>query len=177
MVPTASSRGLTLVECAATLAVIAVCAAAAAPSLQRLLDQRRLDGVAATLAADLQLARNEAIARNEPVRVTVDAARRCYVVHTGSAAQCSCAADDAPAACTGGARQIRTARWDPAADRLAVAANTASMLFDPLHGTASPTGTWRVTAVDGRAIHHVVNVMGRVRTCAGAGSVPGLRPC
>lgn len=177
MAPHGLSRGLTLVECAAVLAVIAVGAAAAAPSLQRLVDQRRLHGTAATLAADLQLARNEAIARNEPVRVTLDAARRCYVVHTGSAAQCTCNADEAPAVCGGGALQIRTARWDPAADRLAIAANTASMLFDPLHGTASPTGTWRVTAVDGRAIHHVVNVMGRVRSCAGAGSVPGLRPC
>lgn len=173
---TARPRGLTLVECAVALAVIAVAATTTAPGLRQLLDQRRLDGFATTLAADLQAARNEAIARNEPVRVTLDAARRCYVLHTGAAAQCTCGAEG-PAACTGGATQIRTERWDPAADRLTLQANAASMLFDPLHGTASPTGTWRVTAADGRAIHHVVNVMGRVRTCAGAGSVPGLRPC
>jgi type IV fimbrial biogenesis protein FimT len=171
-----ASRGLSLVEMAATLAVLAVTAAAAAPSLRNLLETRRLDGFATTLAADLQLARNEAIARNEPVRVSLHAAQLCYVVHTGSASQCDCAGDG-PAVCTAGATQIRTVRWNAASDALALQSNSNSMLFDPLHGTASPTGTWRVVAADGRAIHQVVNVMGRVRSCAGAGSIPGLRAC
>lgn len=173
--PTAH-RGLTLVEMAATLAVLAVTASTAAPGLRHLMDTRRLNGFATTLAADLQLARNEAIARNEPVRISLHAAQQCYVVHTGAAAQCDCAAEGA-ALCSAGATQIRTVRWDTAGDALALQANSSSMLFDPLHGTASPTGTWRVVAADGRAIHQVVNVMGRVRSCAGAGTIPGLRPC
>lgn len=173
----AARRGLTLVEMAATLAVLAVTASAAAPSLRGLLDTRRLHGVASTLAADLQLARNEAIARNEPVRLSLNGAQHCYVVHTGAASQCDCAASDGPAVCSAGATQIRTVRWDASGDALVVQSNSASVLFDPLHGTASPTGTWRVVAADGRAIHQVVNVMGRVRSCAGAGTVAGLRPC
>jgi type IV fimbrial biogenesis protein FimT len=177
MASSTAQRGLTLVELAATLAVLAVTASAAAPGLRSLMDGRRLNGIATTLAADLQLARNEAIARNEPVRVSLHATQQCYVVHTGSASQCDCAAPASPAACTAGATQIRTVRWDASSDALAVQSNSASVLFDPLHGTASPTGTWRVVAADGRAIHQVVNVMGRVRTCAGAGAIPGLRPC
>lgn len=174
------ARGLTLVECVAAVAIVAVAATAAAPGLQSMLDQRRLVGFATTLEADLRLARQEAIARNAGVRITLDAVHGCYVIHTGTPGQCHCDAggsDDGLAVCEPGAEPIRTVRWDPSADRLSVQSTSASMLFDPRHGTASPTATWRIASSDGRAIHHVVNVMGRVRTCAGAGPVPGLRPC
>ena len=170
-----AQQGLTLVETAVVASVIAICAAAAAPHMQGLLDSRRLDGFATQLAADLQLTRNEAIARNQPVRLSWHSATGCYVVHTGSAAQCSCAAEG-PAECSGGAAQIRTVRWSTA-ERVTLQSNAASILFDPQHGTASPTATLRITGVDGRAIHHVVNVMGRVRSCAGVGTVPGYRAC
>ena len=52
-----------------------------------------------------------------------------------------------------------------AADRVSVGANVASIAFDPLHGTSTPTGTLRLVDAGGRAVHHVVNVMGRVRSC------------
>jgi type IV fimbrial biogenesis protein FimT len=175
MATTRFSRGLTLVESVVTLAVFAIAAASAAPRLQGLLDARRLDGLATGLAADLQLARNEAIARDQPVRITAHATQACYVIHTGAAASCDCAGAGA-ATCTSGAQQIRTVHWN-AADGIVVQANSASMVFDPLHGTASPTGSWRVISADGRAIHQIVNVMGRVRSCAGAGTVPGYRSC
>ena len=168
-------RGLTLVEAAVAASVIAVAAAATAPGLGALWDARRMAGFAAQLASDLQLARQEAIVRNQGVRFSLNATSACYVVHTGSVGQCSCAGD-APAVCIGGATQIRTVRWS-AADRLALSSNSASLLFDPQHGTASPAATVRVIAADGRAVHHIVNLMGRVRSCAGAGSVPGYRAC
>jgi type IV fimbrial biogenesis protein FimT len=168
-------HGLTLVETAVAASIIAIAAAAAAPGMQGLLDTRRLDGFATQLAADLQLARNEAIARNQPVRLSLHATAGCYVVHTGNALQCTCGAVG-PAACSGDAAQIRTVSWS-AADRVALQSNAASILFDPQHGTASPTATLRVTGADGRAIHHVVNVMGRVRSCTAVGTVPGYRTC
>jgi type IV fimbrial biogenesis protein FimT len=170
-----TQSGFTLVEVAVVAAIAAIAAASAAPGMRALVDQRRLDGVATRLAADLQLARNEAIARNVPVRWSWHAASGCYVIHTGQSAQCTCTAGG-PAMCGGDAVQIGTARWS-ASDRLALQSNTASIAFDPLHGTASPAATLRVTGADGRAIHHVVNVMGRVRSCSPAGAVPGHRPC
>jgi type IV fimbrial biogenesis protein FimT len=168
-------HGLTLVETTVALSVIVAAAAAAAPGVSHLIEARRLAGFANQLASDLQLARHEAIVRNQAVRFSVHAVAGCYVVHTGSAAQCSCEADGA-ALCSGGTAQIRTVRWN-LADHLAMQANTGSILFDPQHGTASPAATLRVTGTDGRAIHHVVNLMGRVRSCAGLGSVPGYRAC
>jgi type IV fimbrial biogenesis protein FimT len=61
-----------------------------------------------------------------------------------------------------------------------VQGNVASILFDPLHGTSTPTGTLKIVGDSGRAVHHVVNIMGRVRTCSPVGAapaVPGFRVC
>ena len=63
-----------------------------------------------------------------------------------------------------------------AADRVALQANVASLAFDPMHGTSTPTGTPATRRSRGRAVHHVVNVMGRVRSCP-LPRVPGWRAC
>jgi type IV fimbrial biogenesis protein FimT len=78
--------------------------------------------------------------------------------------------------CTGGAAQIKTVRL-AAEEQVRLSGNVASIVFDPLHGTITPTGTLRLTAASGRAVHHVVNVMGRVRSCSPAATVPGYRAC
>lgn len=168
-----AQRGLTLVEAAVVVGIVATAATTAAPGLQRLIEQRRLEGAATQLAADLQLARNEAIARNRVVRVSRDEAAGCYVLHTGPAGSCRCAADGT-ALCDAGSAAIRSASTP---QRLTLQSNAASIAFDPLHGTVTPTATWRVIGADGRAIHHVVNVMGRVRSCSPDALVPGYRAC
>lgn len=170
-----SQRGLSLVEMTVAVGLSAVIAGLATPNLRGVLDLRRLDGAATALAADLQFARSEALARNRPVRLSWNAAERCYLVHTGAAADCSCFAAAAPV-CSNGARAIRHAAWN-ADHRLALHSNTTSILFDPRHGTATPSATLRVVADDGRAIHHVVNVMGRLRSCTPLAAVPGYRAC
>lgn len=168
-------RGLSLVETTVTLGLAAIVAGLAAPHLSTVLELRRLDGAASQLAGDLQFARGEALARNRPVRLSIDAAQGCYLVHTGAAEDCRCFAA-APATCSGGAQAIRGAAWT-GADRLALQSSSNSLLFDPRHGTATPSATLRVVAADGRAIHHVVNVMGRLRTCSPLAAVPGYRAC
>lgn len=170
-----TQRGLTLVEAAVVVGITAAAATTAAPGLQRLIDHYRLDASATRLAADLQLARNESIARNRVVRLTWHAAAQCYVVHTGASEQCACAADG-QGRCAPGATLLRSVGWN-AADRVDLQSNTASIAFDPLHGTATPSATWRVVGSGGRAIHHVVNVMGRVRSCSPLGTVSGYRAC
>jgi type IV fimbrial biogenesis protein FimT len=168
-----AQHGLTLVEAAVAIGIVAAAATAATPGLQRLIDHRRLDAVATQLAADLQLARNEAIVRNRVVRVVRDGLAGCYLLHTGPAGSCRCAADGS-AACDDGSVTLRSAAPSP---RITLQSNTASIAFDPLHGTVTPTATWRVIGSDGRAIHHVVNVMGRVRSCSPDAAVPGYRAC
>lgn len=168
-------RGITLVEAAAVIAVLAITASAAAPGLQRLIERYRLEAAASQLAADLQLARNESIARNRVVRLSWHAASGCYLLHTGAADACSCDARGA-AQCAAGQTPIRSVAWDGGA-RLTLQPSAASIAFDPLHGTVTPAATWRISAADGRAIHHVVNVMGRVRSCSPLAAVPSHRAC
>jgi type IV fimbrial biogenesis protein FimT len=170
------SRGFSLIEAAVVVAVAAVVAATAVPSLVDFIDGRRLDATANALAADLQFVRTEAVARNLAIRLSVKDAPggTCWVIHTGAAAQCRC--DDAPpAACSGGALEIKTVVLS-ASDRVSVQGNVASIAFDPMHGTSTPTGTLRLVDARGRAVHHVVNVMGRVRSCTPSG-VAGWRAC
>jgi len=62
-------------------------------------------------------------------------------------------------------------------DRVRVEANANSVVFDPLHGTSSPTGTFRLIGTDARAVHHIVNIMGRVRSCSPQAAMPGYRDC
>ncbi len=165
--------GLTLVEAAVVVAIVATAATVAVPSLQRLVEQRRLDGAASQLAAALQLARNESIARNRVVRFAHDEANACYLLHTGPIGSCRCTPQGG-GECGAGAALIRSVGG---ATGVAVQSNAASLAFDPLHGTVTPAATWRLTARDGRAIHHVVNVMGRVRSCSPDAAVPGYRAC
>ena len=63
------------------------------------------------------------------------------------------------------------------ADRVRLQTNVSSMLIDPLHGTVSPTGTLRLIGDDTRSVNHVVNIMGRVRSCSPLAAVPGYRAC
>ena len=170
-------RGLTLVELAVAVAVAAVLASSAGPSLADFIAARRLDGVATQLATDIQFVRTDAVARNQPLRLSFFATAEgsCYLVHTGATAQCSCPATVA-AQCSGDAVQLKAVQL-PAGERIAVSANAASILFDPLHGTSSPTATLRVVGTNGRAVHHIVNLMGRVRSCSPLGAMPGYRAC
>jgi type IV fimbrial biogenesis protein FimT len=172
-----TQRGVSLVEACIVMAVLAIVTTSAAPNMQGLIDTRRVEGAASQLATDIQFVRVEAVARNQPVRLSfyAGADASCYVVHTGLSAQCTCGTSG-PASCTGDAEQIKTVVL-PGSSRVSLQANVASVLFDPLHGTSTPTGTLRVLGSQGRAVNHVINVMGRVRSCSPLNTMPGYRAC
>ena len=65
----------------------------------------------------------------------------------------------------------------PAGRPVTVQANVASMLFHPVRGTTTPAATVKVLGANGYAIHHVVNIMGRVRSCTPGTAIPGYKPC
>ena len=175
--PARRQRGVTLIEASVAMAVTAVLASTAAPGMQDLIDTRRLDGAATQLATDIQFVRSAAVTRNQPVRLSFrpSAAGSCYVIHTGAADACDCAAAG-PAVCSADAREIKTVTI-ASSDHVTLAANVGSVLFDPLHGTSSPTGTLRVIGTRDRAVHHVINIRGRVRSCSPNAAMPGYRAC
>lgn len=170
-------RGVTLIECCATLAIVSILAGTALPSFDSMVKTRRLEGQAAEMAIDLRYVRSEAVARNEGVRVSFHnvSGGSCTIVHTGATADCSCD-NYGVAQCTNGAVALKTV-FHAAGSGMSIQANVASMRFDPNNGTVTPTATVRVVAADGRAIHHVVNIMGRVRSCSPAGAMRGVPVC
>jgi type IV fimbrial biogenesis protein FimT len=173
-----SHRGVTLVEAAVALAVTAILVGLAIPSFEQARQRRHLEGAAQLFETDVQHARSLAVARQQTVRLSFDAtagAGCCYVVHTGAANACTCAADGA-AVCSAAAEALRAVRLD-GASAPTLRANVRAIAFDAVRGTVTPTVTVRVVAPGGEAIHQIVNVMGRVRSCSPAPALPGYPTC
>lgn len=169
--------GLTLVELLVAIMLAVVAVATTAPDFTELLRRRRAEGLAAEVAADLQFVRSEAVARNRSIRVTFEQAGdlTCYVIHVGSIGSCTCLAG-AHAHCSSGASEIKT-QFFPGGHEPGVRANVGSIVYDPVFGTVSPTTTIRIGWSDRPAVHHVINIMGRVRTCAPPGGLRGYPSC
>ncbi|MBE7419064.1 MAG: type II transport protein GspH [Ideonella sp.] len=170
-------RGVTLVEAMSVLAILSIVIGSALPSFASLRQRANLRGVAAQLATDLQFARSQAVALNTVVRFSLhdQAGGTCYMVHTGSAANCSCGNAGQPAGCRTPAELLRSVSMAASGDTQ-VRANVGSLLIDPVRGTVTPTATLRIEGRDGRTIHQVVSLVGRVRSCSPQG-LAGERRC
>ena len=172
-----SQRGVTLIETTVATTVVAVLTSIAAPSFDASIQRRHLEGAAAQLETDIHHTRMMAVARNAPLRISFQsgAGGSCYVIHSGTANACGCDAGGQPV-CQGPAVAERAVSF-AAGDALALQSNSRSVLFDPQRGTSSPTATVRLTSRNGQAIHQVINIMGRVRSCSPAPALSGYRAC
>ncbi len=170
------SRGLSLIESLMAVAIAAVATGATLPGFRDALELRRLEGAAAQLHTDLQLARSTAAAHNRTLRLSFvnTPAGACYIVHTGDAGSCACGDAGVPT-CTAEAQALRSEHFGPGLP--ALQSNVALMMLDGSKGTVSPTGTVRLTAPDGRGLNLVVNIMGRARKCSPGGAVAGYAVC
>jgi|CXWL01.1.fsa_nt_gi type IV fimbrial biogenesis protein FimT len=173
----ARQAGLSLIESLVGLAVTAVSLGAAVPGWEQAREQRHLEGTAAQLETDIHYARSLAVMHNRTLRISFqnDAAGSCYIVHTGSASACTCAADGATV-CTSGNEAMRSVRLLQGG-AVQLRANVRSIVFDPTKGTSTPTGTLRLVAPNDHAVHVVVNIMGRVRACTPTAAVHGYAAC
>lgn len=169
-------RGLTLLEALVALAIMLIVLGSALPHFGRTAERRQLEGVAAQLATDIQHARSLAVARASGQRISFRAfaAGSCYVVHDGPANACQCNAAG-QAQCTA-PTQVHRMVFLPAQGPVRLQANVGSIQFHPSLGTSTPTGTLRLVARSGQAVHQIVNIMGRTRACSPNG-VPGYPPC
>lgn len=171
-------RGLSLVELLCMLTITLLLLGGTLPMLNDLRQGQRLQAVAALLETDIHLARSTAISSGQPVRLVVQAMASggsCYMLLAGPADTCSCT-EQGEARCDGGTQPLRVESL-PAAQGVALAALPRPLLFDGRKATVTPTATLRLSARDGRSIHQVVNIMGRVRSCSPGNSVGGLRSC
>jgi len=175
---TQSQHGVSLIESMIVLFVLSIVIGTAIPSVHSLRQRADLTGVAAQLETDVQFARSQARAMNRTLRLslTESGGATCYLVHTGAPSDCSCGSTSQPAACEGDAELLRAVQLDARGD-VQVRSTSKSVTFDPLRGTVTPTATLRVEARDGRAIHQVVNLLGRVRTCSPQGRTAGEAAC
>ncbi|MFO1266675.1 MAG: GspH/FimT family pseudopilin [Rubrivivax sp.] len=170
-----AQRGFTIVEGLICVTVMLVAVSAALPSFSTAREQRRIEGAAAQLETDLQLTRSLAVAQNRTVRFDIGGSDSgtCYVVHNGAAGDCTCSPQGA--VCTAGVQAHRHQHYS-AGSGVTVQANVASMVFDPLKGTVTPTAALRVEGPR-YAIRQIINIMGRIRSCSPDGAVPGYKAC
>lgn len=171
-------RGISMIEAMSVVAILSILCGTALPSFSSLRQRVDLAGVAAQVETDVQFARGQAAAMGHPVRLTLreNAGATCYMVHTGPAAECNCGSSGTAASCAGDAELLRSVSL-PAAGDVQVRSASRSITFDPVKGTVTPTATLRVVARDGRAIHQVINLLGRVRSCAPGGRLAGELAC
>lgn len=170
-------RGLGLIELVVCLAIGVTLLAGVLQGLRTLGSRQTVEAAAALLETDLRHARSQALALDRPVRFEVQAptpAATCYVVYSGPAGSCRCSADGT-AQCRAGGELWRAAGQPPEAG-VRILHGGRPLTFDPSKGTVTPTATLVVADADGQAIHQVVNILGRVRSCSPQG-LAGLRPC
>jgi type IV fimbrial biogenesis protein FimT len=170
-------RGVTLVETMVVTAVVAIVAGAAVPGMGGLKSRQALIGAAAEFETDVQHVRSLAVAGNATLRITFDArdGASCYIVHRGAAGDCECGTAG-EAVCRSGAEAQRMVRF-PSSGTVALSSNVRSIVFDPVKGTSTPTGTVRFTEPSGAAVHQVINILGRVRSCSPGKAVAGYKAC
>lgn len=172
-----NQAGLSLIELCIVIAIIAILLGQALPALQQMKQRQQLQAMAQTVMMDLQQARSEAVQQASAVqlRVSQHSQGSCYVLHSGAPDQCQCTDGGTPV-CTGSAQIIKL-EWLPAQRRLTIRANVTNMSFQARQGAVTRTGTIEITAANGDAIHHVVSIAGRVRSCASSASIGGLPVC
>jgi prepilin-type N-terminal cleavage/methylation domain-containing protein len=159
------TQGLTLIEIAVALAVLAVLASIAVPSLNSLLARKRLVSTAEQLGADLGEARFLAAQNGTPVFVVFHGGSNwCYAVSSSS--DCGCIGTQA---C-----QLRVVH---AADVPGVELGAASdAFFDPAAaGAGAGSATWH-SRVAAHELRVSVQTLGRAHICTPTG-LTGYADC
>ena len=174
---TPRSRGVALLELLVASALAAALSASAWVQLADWLGMRRLQAASADWVRVLMLARQWSFELQQPVRLDLAAGpqlpQACLVAHTGQRGDCS--GCSGPVACRAGVRLV--ARTAPLPTGVSASANISSQLWSPGSRSVSPTGTLRLHLSDGRTVHHVVNLAGRLRRCSPDGPTAGWPAC
>jgi len=173
--------GYSLIETMVVLAVVAVMAAVAAPSLAQMVSNPPGRGAAELLREDLVFARSEAVSRRANVFLLVSrGANWCYAVSADPACGCT-------GTCANPAQIIKVVRGSEFKGVSLTAASfagsqcgtTKCVRFEPNHGTATGSnGTVVFESGSGASYKVIVAPLGRVRTCSNGGdAASGMPDC
>ncbi|MBU6193422.1 MAG: hypothetical protein KGP02_00905 [Burkholderiales bacterium] len=168
-------RGWSLLEGLLATALAVSMTAVAWAQLADWLSMRRLQAASADWAAVLLSARQWSFELQQPVRLDLgsDSRGACLVAHTGQRGDC--AGCGAPVVCRPGVQLV--ARSLPLPSGVSASANISSQLWNPGTRSVSPAGTMRLHLSDGRTVHHVVNLTGRLRRCSPDGPTATWPAC
>lgn len=150
-------QGLTVIELLVVVVMIAIVLTVAIPGFGQILAQRRLEGVANELSADLQFARSEAVSRQMTVTVATNGAGTQYTVTSNTTKTV-----DLPVG-------------------MAVTPNV-NRTYDGFRGTAGGTGggdvSFNITSTATAATLRVNGTfMGRVQVCSPGQTFRGYPDC
>jgi type IV fimbrial biogenesis protein FimT len=173
----ARRRGASLLEGLLVAALAFTLAAAATAHFAQWRQTLRVEQVAAAFETDVQLARSLAQAHRDTVRLSIEPAPdgACWLLHSGPRGSCRCEAAG-QARCEGAAQVFRVAHW-PDTHGLQVHSNARHLSFDGISGTVTPAATVRFVGEQGRSLHQVVSIMGRVRSCSPSAPWAGYKAC
>ena len=171
-------QGCTLIESLCGLVIMLVLLSNAWPMLKDLVARQALLAQAAELETDLVLARTQSQVQKESLRLSVHqpaSGGSCYIIYSGPSGACQCNGNGR-SSCAAGAQVLRLAEPSRRAG-ITLAALARPLTFDAMMGTVTPTATLRLTDRDGRSVHQVINLTGRVRTCTPDQAWGGMRRC
>ncbi len=169
------SRGWSLLEGLLATALAASMTAVAWAQLADWLSMRRLQAASADWASVLMSARQWSFELQQPVRLELgsDSRGACLMAHTGQRGDCG--GCGSPPMCRSGVRLV--ARSLPLPSGVSASANISSQLWNPGSRSVTPAGTLRLHLSDGRTVHHVVNLAGRLRRCSPDGPTATWPAC
>lgn len=170
-------RGTTFVETLAALGIGALLLGMALPALQQFRQTQQLRARADSLAADLRLARAEAVRLSEPVyfRVSGKGSGSCYILHLGVRNGCDC--DGGRAVCTRPGAAVIKAEWLPPDQPVRISSNAETLDFQVRQGLVTQTGSVELRLAHGPAIRQVIAITGRVRSCYVGSPVVNMPRC
>lgn len=156
-----SQRGLTLTELMVSLAIMAIMAAIAAPSLRDYMDEHRLRSTMSELTNDLNFARAEAIKRSARVLVCgrTSGATTCANLLDWQGGWLVCYDSDFDSQCdaTSATDPNPIKIGAPLAASMTLASNTAVIRFNPV-GTTSGAATFTLTGTMSGSTSRVASI-------------------
>lgn len=154
------------------IVVAAILLAVAIPSFNNLSEKYRLKGAAERLSTEIQMARSEAVARNEPINVTVQGGTD-WCIGVSDSGACNCLADND---CQVDGEEQAVGNSD--FEGIEMGSGDVTILFSGIRGLPDDAKEFEFTK-SGKQVTVNLSALGSVRLCSPSGDqyVSGYQDC